>query len=546
MHNRTQPPAELLSAYHDGEVSPAEREAVERWLAESAEAHQALAEMAQLGALLRAGPPDRLGPEFRSQVMAAAERAMLLPGEEPAALHQRSRRRTAFWVAAGGLLATTATVTVAVLLLDGPASEQELALHEAARRSVGAPSPDTTIASHRKELPESEPARRESEPGDGPRVAMRDAASEEHPAPARFSVAGENNDRVPLRPDPHLSLPRRTMAAAEIGEVLEAIDSSDDQLAVVRVTVIDREAGLGALRVLLQRDPTQHPAAERSRRSEAAGAQDEGLHDGAAANRSDADAMPAAGKGELFEAVLVQATPEQMAALFQELHGAEGVREVAVEEPITLARLDVASRRQFAYEAYELETPANVPTPAEPEALSPAPQRELSAATRTNADAAALARSAAGPARSAAADQKADASAQTAKDNEPNEQPAAIARQVSPTLSQLLLRGRTLGRWSDRRSEVAGRPNQQGPPSMAAAGASARPAEPAPPPATPPAPAAVLADKAAESASAVGQAKPERAPHQVQVLFVLVGGPPAEPAERPVPSDPASDPGDSA
>jgi len=68
---------DLISAYVDGELSPAETAEVEKLLADSAEARQLLEEFRALGASLRALPKLQLGPDFQERVLRQAERAAL-------------------------------------------------------------------------------------------------------------------------------------------------------------------------------------------------------------------------------------------------------------------------------------------------------------------------------------------------------------------------------------------------------------------------------------------------------------------------------------
>src|SRR5690606_25338190 len=97
--------------------------------------------------------------------------------------------------------------------------------------------------------PATSASRGASEPADeSGRIASRVADRAASPPGAPGLRGDDSTYRVP---GTSLRLPRREIAAAEIGDVIDAIDTSGEGIAVVRVTVIDRDAGLGAARLLL-------------------------------------------------------------------------------------------------------------------------------------------------------------------------------------------------------------------------------------------------------------------------------------------------------
>jgi hypothetical protein len=100
-----------LSAYLDGELSPADLRAVEQLLAESAEARQLLEELRAvaegLAALPRVAAPDTLSAAMR----AAAERQMLLG---PAPPHPRRRVVRLWWISSVSAAAALLLVAVGV------------------------------------------------------------------------------------------------------------------------------------------------------------------------------------------------------------------------------------------------------------------------------------------------------------------------------------------------------------------------------------------------------------------------------------------------
>src|SRR5687768_11680260 len=118
---------ELLSAYFDGEASPAEHTEAERLLHASAEARRELDEIGQLPDLVRGLPYERLPEHFAVQVLARAEREMLLAGPAAGTPVVKPPRRRAQWFAVGSLVATAALVLVITALVGPPGAREELA-----------------------------------------------------------------------------------------------------------------------------------------------------------------------------------------------------------------------------------------------------------------------------------------------------------------------------------------------------------------------------------------------------------------------------------
>lgn len=72
---------ELISAYHDGEVTPDEAARAERLLADDPDCRQFYDELRALSSTLKSLPAESLGSEFQEQVLRQAERRMLSPSE---------------------------------------------------------------------------------------------------------------------------------------------------------------------------------------------------------------------------------------------------------------------------------------------------------------------------------------------------------------------------------------------------------------------------------------------------------------------------------
>jgi len=116
--------------------------------------------------------------------------------------------------------------------------------------------------------------------------------------------------------------------------VVEAIEKSGGHIAVVKLTVVDRQAGLKALQILLAHlqiplEPQRSDGVEEERAQQPP-------------NR--------------LVAVYVEATSEQLSAALLQLNQEEQFQELQIEPPIQLARLDVASRDRVARRANVVES----------------------------------------------------------------------------------------------------------------------------------------------------------------------------------------------
>ncbi|MEX0702683.1 MAG: hypothetical protein WD069_11355 [Planctomycetales bacterium] len=558
MNDRTNPFSELLSAWHDSEATDAERAAVERMLEESGAAREELDDFAAIGRLLRELPAESLPPEFRAQVLHAAERSMLLPRDEAAA--PRRGPRGAAWAGLGGLLAAAAAVVLAVVLLERPPADEQFATRgpeaessDGDRDASDLPA-DAVVARKEFESREERMADRGRDAVDAfdaegaPAVAepgpVADARRVDRTAERAAGVAGgPANEALPRSTTvaPSLEFQNKELAEALVGQVVEALDMNGEQIFVVRLTVVDREAGLDAVRLLLARH--RIPLQEVAHAPLEASAANDGRRDGLVAGEADA----LRGETEMLEAVFVQASTAQLSAVLDELHEVASVRDLSVEAPIALAGLDLAARRRVVSELKvqdgrgRRESFSPAAAAAAERATNGGPEEGFGAAVPKPAANAPLpvrpgSRSAADDSPSAtAAKSSRDDKVPSSKDEQEaargvtqaTEDSAAVARQVSPSLSRQLLQGRDLGR--DKASMAR------------EAAAVATDADAAP-----------SAAPVARAPVAPGRAGWKTVPHNLQVLFVLVsdkgrGTAPAPPAPpQAVPADPAADADDGA
>ena len=115
----------LLSAYLDGELSPGERDEVERLLSESPAAWQELKELEQIRELLRQLPRENLPNTFASRILQECQKTS--PASAPAAMTSGNKKtaaaysgasaagkRNGWWMRLASLAVSVAAVLVIV------------------------------------------------------------------------------------------------------------------------------------------------------------------------------------------------------------------------------------------------------------------------------------------------------------------------------------------------------------------------------------------------------------------------------------------------
>ena len=114
----------------------------------------------------------------------------------------------------------------------------------------------------------------------------------------------------------------RDLKDVPIGQVVEALDQQGDKVAVVKLTVVDRQQGLRDLQVLLKR---HHIIAD----------------DAAPPEEKEPQAKEGGRlKNSSLLAVYVETSDNQLAAAMRELQKEGGVRQLTIDAPITVAQLD--------------------------------------------------------------------------------------------------------------------------------------------------------------------------------------------------------------
>ena len=200
-------PDELLSSYLDGELSVDETAAVEAHLEVSEESRRALQDLRSLSNYLSNFPVEPI-PED-PVVSAGASK-----GEAPGT---RSRRLP--------LIAAAVAAAVLVIFAVVPGDPE---------------SPPMMVASH------NAPAPKRDQP-----LAEANEMSDVQPDFTNQMVAGGGFGSAEAAGG-GLVLPK-SLDKAQVGQILSAVDFSDGEAVVVRLTVVDIEQGLDSLRLLLQK-----------------------------------------------------------------------------------------------------------------------------------------------------------------------------------------------------------------------------------------------------------------------------------------------------
>lgn len=215
---------ELLSAMLDNELTPDERAEVELGMTESPELRKEFDELRQVSAAVRNLPQIPAPSGLHSSVMAAVQQSVQPAAEHPTgSQHAGSRLR---WNRLVGLSAAIAVVVGAAVWFSPDRGRQV---------AYNSPGSATEFVSVQQDRPKPLANRAQRNTGaESPAARAADGAT----------VSVETQQRV-------LQISRSDLTEARIGDIIEAVDATDDAVGVIRLTVVDRKLGVEALQVLL-------------------------------------------------------------------------------------------------------------------------------------------------------------------------------------------------------------------------------------------------------------------------------------------------------
>ena len=319
------PADDILSALHDGEVNSAERAVVEQRLATSAEARRESSEIRQVSALLKALPRERLPSEFPQQVLQAVEREMLIPSQRDDDANLRTRvavgsagssRR---WVGAVAVLTSAAGLLLLVRAMDDRsttkiAQVRHEDLADSKQFGFAKSTSDASFGGGAAPLPMAA----------GPTAELRNsgalagaAGTNSIAANAPLSAASSPSG-IAVRDSDVLFFDHAALRGAGIGDVVRAMRTEGTEVAVVWLTIVDRQEGQAGLQLLLGN-------------KEAAGAVA-----GKKADQADKPNVPA----DQLHAVFIETDAEQLTATLKQLRDENFLQSLRVDQPIELARLN--------------------------------------------------------------------------------------------------------------------------------------------------------------------------------------------------------------
>jgi anti-sigma factor RsiW len=291
-------PEELLSAYLDGELSPAEQQRVEQALSDSAELRVTLGEFREIGAALRTMPRHSLPADFTSGVMQGIERRMLLDANKQSSGSSHGQ--------SGWFRSRSGRLTTAVACATGLAAMLMVALR--------GPAPVENAASLAQGENTSVPVSTEIATGNGSSPRMVEADGSESPEVTVTKPVTSDGVSSPVATE--LKITSTTDPKSLVGRIVEAYDPQG--VTVVKVYVVDYDATWERLQVVLE---------------EQAFATSPGA--------------PAKQQGELL-AVLAEGTPTKISEALAALAKEQGVLELGVAaEPLHVASLDKRVQAQF-------------------------------------------------------------------------------------------------------------------------------------------------------------------------------------------------------
>lgn len=380
------PTDNLLSAYHDGELTGAERSVVEQQISERDEAKKELSEIKQISAMLKDLPRLSLPVEFPQQVLKGIEREMLIPSEtslearvrsntshQPIALSSRSSASDSsprrWLIGAAAVLTSAAGLMLMVTTFgDRPKSNPQRAPQLASEFEVPSEANAVAFASPgiAGALDAGSPIAEKDTPATGNKLALSDSSATgvrrgapNGAAPAarmiesnRPPVAAFNAPRG-VDSVASMFLDQATLKSAEIGDVVDALQTLDDEIAVVRLTVLDRQEGLNQLQLLFaknQIDPdSAGPTLEKTKSLAAK-----------SSPSSNPDAALAADEGQQLMAVYVESNSEHLSAALHELSQNNLVQSLQVDSPISVT--EIASSNEEARDKVSEKQKSEQPT----------------------------------------------------------------------------------------------------------------------------------------------------------------------------------------
>jgi hypothetical protein len=253
-------PKDYLSAFYDREATPEEEAAAKSLVNRAPEASREVHDYRRLSRLIQEVPKVVAPPEFAAAVMQRAERESLIPLDpvgSPATSTPRRRPwilvvATSFSVAAAGLIAAS------IFHWFTPRhARQEMAVREPVPSkpgpkvsTFGVSGRDELAGEHKEAFARADLVAKNSPASPRTVVAPASAPLEASPlskdAAAQFGAPAQSSGTALILP--------ANLKTAQVGDVVEALQQDGEQVAVVRLTVVNQVEGLDGVQNILVRN----------------------------------------------------------------------------------------------------------------------------------------------------------------------------------------------------------------------------------------------------------------------------------------------------
>jgi len=334
-------PDDLFSAFLDREATPAEEAEVKARLQASPQAKQELQDYQRLSELLQELPRRIVPSEFAAAVMQRAERETLIPLDAAGFGNRDSHRLLSprrAWILTG--IGAVAASVAALFFVALPGKDKPVSVL-ALKESSAQPAPSDNYAAVAFGPAASPPSSPAAKPV---AVASLDAGSAGRPALGMKGVSGGARETTPAEEAetiaPQLVFPA-DLKTAQVGDAIEALESVGDQVAVVRLTVVNQTPGLGGVQSLLVRDSSRPVG-----RAEKDKLLRERLTDTKGAVSVEGQKMANAAGGLIC--VYVEGSREQLADVLKDVQNESQIQRAQLTNTISAAKLAQYAKRPVA------------------------------------------------------------------------------------------------------------------------------------------------------------------------------------------------------
>jgi hypothetical protein len=282
-------PNDILSAFHDREATPNEESAAKALVEGSAEARREVKDYQRLSRLIQELPRLAAPPEFAAAVMQRAERESLIPLDpvsprgSAATVSEKSVSPRRRWMAAAATVSVAAALLIAANIFGTfkpRALRDEIARQESGHapgamenRKISTSQVKSSVLDREEGVAHSEStpfatieakdgsnhhASSDAKAGAVLRTSVATSAAPTPPAVAAPMLKGAPSSMESSGKAHELALMLpANLKTAKVGDVVEALQQDGQQVAVVRLTVVNQVEGLDGVQSLLVRNTSR-------------------------------------------------------------------------------------------------------------------------------------------------------------------------------------------------------------------------------------------------------------------------------------------------